>query len=125
MRQVLYIISAIILFSPLCLWAYEPTEEEVIERLESPYLPDNNIKLAEAALVFSKSIYPRVDIKTNLERVEVVADEINKRLKSKGSNDPAQIIAEINRFFREKKIKAESVLTGLPTFLSESERDKF
>ena len=125
MRPFLYTISIILLFSPIYLFAFEPTEDDVIERLESSYLPDNNINLAESAFVFSKTIYPKVDIKTYLERMDAIAEEISNRLKSKGANEPAQIIAEINRFFKEKKIKAESVLTGIPTFLSESERDKF
>ncbi|MBI5779056.1 MAG: tetratricopeptide repeat protein [Planctomycetes bacterium] len=125
MRSFLCIASIILLFSPGYLWAFEPTEAEVIEKLESPYLPDNNINLAESAFVFSKTIYPKVDVKTYMERVDEIASEISNRMKTKGSNDPAQIIAEINQFFKEKKIKAESVLTGIPSFLSESERDKF
>ncbi|MEK7309746.1 MAG: tetratricopeptide repeat protein [Planctomycetota bacterium] len=125
MKPLLYIISIILLFSPVYLFAFEPTEEDVIERLESSYLPDNNINLAESAFVFSKTIYPKVNVKAYMERVDAIADEIRNRLKSKGANEPAQIIDEINRFLKEKKIKAESVLTGIPSFLSESERDKF
>ena len=126
MKQILGISAVILmLLSAAPLRAFEPTEKDIVERLESAYLPDNNINLAESALVFSKTIYPKTDVKTYLERVDEIANEIGSRLKSKGSNEPAQIIDEINKFLREKKIKAESVLTGIPSFLSESERDKF
>jgi len=126
MKLMLGLIVLILLLSPsIYLWAFEPTEEDVIERLESSYLPDNNINLAESAFVFSKTIYPKIDIKAYLERVDKIADEISTRLKTKGSKEPAQIIAEINKYLKEKKIKAESILTGTPSLMSESERDKF
>jgi tetratricopeptide (TPR) repeat protein len=125
MRPFLLIISIALLFIPGFIWAFEPTEKDIIEKLESPYLPDNNIDLAESALVFSKTAYPKIDIKAYLAQIDGLAAEISTRLKAKETKEPAQIILEINNFLHEKKIKAESVLTGIPTFLSESERDKF
>lgn len=125
MRAFLFAISIIFLFSPGFIFALEPSEKDLIEKMESPYLPDSNINLAESALVLSKSIYPKIDIKTYLERLDEIAGEISLRLKDGGPGGQDRIINEINRFFHEKKIKAESVLTGTPSFLSESERDKF
>lgn len=125
MRPFLYIIFIILLFSPAYLWAIEPTEDELIEQLEVAYLPDNKINLAESALILSKAIYPKIDVNNYLERLGEIANEIKSRLKSRGSAEPSQIISEINKFFREKKIKAESILTTTPSLLFESERDKF
>ncbi|MDI6733364.1 MAG: tetratricopeptide repeat protein [Planctomycetota bacterium] len=119
-----------ILLPVICLLCLSPAvfadiEKELLERLQSSYLPDNNINLAESALILSKTIYPKIEMKSYLEMVDTIADEVRERLKSGTTHNPTEIIEEINRSFNKRKIKAESILSKTPSLLSESERDKF
>ncbi|MFH0888120.1 MAG: tetratricopeptide repeat protein [Planctomycetota bacterium] len=100
-------------------------EIDTIRQLESAYLLDKDIKLAESALILSKTIYPKIDVNNYLTRIDEIVAEISNRLGTINSSDPSKIILEINRYFNEKKIKAESILTTIPSLLSESDRDKF
>ena len=111
-------------FLPLFLFSQEQ-ETATIKRLESASLPDKDINLAESALILSKTIYPKIDISSYLARIDEMAGEISNRLKTSNSSDPSKIILEINQYLKEKKIKAESIMTAIPSLLSESERDKF
>lgn len=111
-------------FLPLFLFSQEQ-EIDTIKQLESAYLQDKDINLAESALILSKTIYPKTDVNNYLTRIDEMATEISNRLGTINSSDPSKIILEINRYFKEKKIKAESILTTIPSLLSESDRDKF
>ncbi|MFH1231079.1 MAG: tetratricopeptide repeat protein [Planctomycetota bacterium] len=141
-----YFFIAIVLifyFLPSFLFAQEQ-EIDTINQLESAYLPDKDINLAESALILSKTVYPKIDVDNYLTRINEIANEISSRLKANNSSPPeadlpqaqgshkktasdesSAIILEINRYFKEKKVKAESILTTVPSLLSESEREKF
>jgi tetratricopeptide (TPR) repeat protein len=109
---------------PAFLWAQEQ-ENYLVKQLESASVPDKDINLAESALILAKTVYPRIDVDSYLARVNEMAGEIRERMKSSKSSDASAVISEINRYFRDKKVKAESILTSTPSLLSESERDKF
>ncbi len=55
---------------------------------------DEDINLAEAALLYAKEEYPDLDIEEYLTKIYLIAEEINKNL-SRG-NDPNYLIGEIN-----------------------------
>ena len=57
---------------------------------------EEDINLAEAALLYAKVEYPDLDIEKYLRRIDLIAEEINKNL-SRG-NDPNYLITEINRY---------------------------
>lgn len=57
---------------------------------------DEDINLAEAALLYAKEEYPDLDIEKYLRKINLIAEEINKNL-SRG-NDPNYLIGEINTY---------------------------
>ena len=57
---------------------------------------EEDINLAEAALLYAKVEYPDLDIEKYLRRIDLIAEEINKNL-SRG-DDPNYLITEINRY---------------------------
>jgi regulator of sirC expression with transglutaminase-like and TPR domain len=57
---------------------------------------DEDINLAEAALLYAKEEYPDLDIETYFTKINLIAEEINKNL-SRG-DDPNYLITEINRY---------------------------
>lgn len=105
---------------PLVAFSY-PTisENEQIEKLQS--MPDRDINIAESALIFSKTVYPNVDVSDYLDKVDVIAADAARHSKIATAE---KAITAISSYYRERKIKAESILTAILS-PSETERDKF
>jgi len=112
---------AIFWLLPVLAFPYnELKEDELIAKLQMSSSTDKNINVAECALIFAKTTYPYFDVGFYLDKLDTIAAEATKRSKLASE---AKIIEAINSYFREKKIKADSILTLLNT--SDTDRDKF
>ena len=70
-------------------------------------LPDNQINLAEAALMIARFEYPELDISSYMQRIHTIADEIREQL----PEDPnaAEILNQLNRsLFIERGFEGNS-----------------
>ncbi len=63
--------------------------------------PEEDLNLAEAALLIASSEYPALDVTRYLARFDRMAETIGKRLS--GSFSPGQIILELNRFLFDEE----------------------
>jgi len=63
--------------------------------------PEEDLNLAEAALLIAKEEYPQLDVPAYLHRLDLLAEGIRPRLA--GDTSPARIVQEINRhLFQEE-----------------------
>lgn len=70
-------------------------------------LPDNQINLAEGALMVARLEYPELEIQTQLERISGIADEIRSRLTEDAS--AGEILTKLNKvLFLEKGFEGNS-----------------
>ena len=63
--------------------------------------PEEQIRLAEAALLIAASEYPNLDAPQYVRRLDAMAGAIGKRVGSE--TDPFQIIAQINQFLFQEE----------------------
>jgi tetratricopeptide (TPR) repeat protein len=88
----------------------EPSPEEVkaLEAFKYGMRSDDNINLAELAFTIAKTMYPDINIKDYVDKIDGFADEIKKSLGNDASS-PEKALAAINEFlYRKKKFVAES-----------------
>jgi regulator of sirC expression with transglutaminase-like and TPR domain len=62
---------------------------------------EEDLNLAEAALLIAKEEYPELDVQAYLRRFDLLAEEIRPRLG--GDTSPARIVQEINRYLFQEK----------------------
>lgn len=62
--------------------------------------PEDEISLAEGALLIAKGLYPEIDVNRCLEQVETWTNEIKTRLQ--GNEDPKEICTVINTFLYDE-----------------------
>lgn len=105
---ILYTVFCILSVS-LCLPAEQSDEEvQALNAFKSAMRSDDNINLAEMALTIASSIYPDINTKDYLNKIDQMADEIKKTMGN--AKEPERIIAAINEYlYQQKKLKAESV----------------
>lgn len=75
--------------------AAEPLSPEVSRLLR---LPEDQIDLGEAALVFAKEAYPSLDVKAYSQRISLLADQAQQL--TAGRNDPETRIRALNTVMR-------------------------
>ncbi len=63
--------------------------------------PEEDLNLAEAALLIAKEEYPDLDIQAYLRRFDLLAEEIRSRLG--GNTSPTRIVQEINRYLFQEE----------------------
>jgi len=108
--KVLLLVICCLLFTDYCLLRAEQSEEEVeaLTAFKDAMRSDENINLAEFALTIASSIYPDINRKDYLTKIDQMADEIKKNLGN--AKEPEKIIQAINDYlYRQKKLTAESV----------------
>ncbi len=64
-------------------------------------VPEENLNLAEAALLIAKEEYPQLDVQAHLHRLDLLAEQIRSRLG--GDTSPARIVEEINRYLFQEE----------------------
>ena len=70
-------------------------------------LPDQDINLAEAALMIARIEYPKLDIKDYLSKIQAMAEEINNRLPE--TANAAEVLQQLNHvLFIEKGFEGNS-----------------
>ena len=108
--KVLLLVICCLLFTDYCLLPAEQSEEEVeaLNAFKNAMRSDENINLADFALTIASSIYPDINRKDYLTKIDQMADEIKKNLGN--AKEPEKIIQAINDYlYRQKKLTAESV----------------
>jgi len=109
-RTITYLLSffCCLLLTFVCLNAEQSDEEvQALNAFKNAMRSDENINVAEFALIIAGSIYPDINQKDYLHKIDQMADEIKKNLGN--AKEPEKIIQAINDYFRQKKVVAESV----------------
>jgi tetratricopeptide (TPR) repeat protein len=116
--KVLLLVICSLLFTDYYLLRAEQSDEEVqaLNAFKNAMRSDENINVAEFALIIAGSIYPDINQKDYLHKIDQMADEIKKNLgnanppdRTSRAGEPEKIIQAINNYFRQKKVVAESV----------------